>query len=63
MDERRASRPAERERTRNGKNQGRGSAHAGPVGQPDRLGDRSGLHLLHDPGAVDLDRLLADAER
>src|SRR4029077_1839073 len=36
--------------------------HAPGVGQPDQLGQRAGPHLRHDPGAVHLDRLLADAE-
>src|SRR2546426_3927867 len=31
--------------------------------EPNQLGRRSGAHLLQDPGAVHLDRLLANAER
>ena len=33
--------------------------HAHRVGHADEVGDRSGVHLLHDPGAMDLDGLFA----
>src|SRR5688572_10574026 len=36
--------------------------HPGAVGEPNELGHGPGLHLLHDPCAVNLDRLLSDAE-
>src|ERR1700730_3506863 len=36
--------------------------HPPGTGQPDELSERAGPHLLHDTGAVHLDRLLRDAE-
>ena len=34
----------------------------GPLGHADELRQRPGLHLLHDPATMDLDRLFADVE-
>src|SRR5262249_25539658 len=35
---------------------------AEPFGHPDQVRQRTRRHLLHHPGAMDLDRLLADAQ-
>ena len=38
------------------------ASHSDPIGHPNELGDRSRLHLVHDSGSVDLDRLLGHAQ-
>src|SRR3984893_7681292 len=39
-----------------------GRDHARLAGEPDQLREGAGPHLLHDPGPMHLDRLLADVE-